>query len=62
MVVAGLPAARPDHAQAIARLALRMIDAAEGEAQDMGKELKIRIGIHSGPVVAGVIGQKKFAY
>ncbi len=62
MVVAGLPAARPDHAQAIARLALRMIDAADGEAQDTGKELKIRIGVHSGPVVAGVIGQKKFAY
>ncbi|WP_206057193.1 adenylate/guanylate cyclase domain-containing protein [Nitratireductor sp. XY-223] len=62
MVVAGLPAARPDHAQAIARLALEMMVATEQEARETGKDLEIRVGIHSGPVVAGVIGQKKFAY
>ncbi|AZV80454.1 hypothetical protein EBB79_12955 [Parasedimentitalea marina] len=62
MVVAGLPAARPDHAQAIARLALEMLVAAERVSQETGKQLQIRVGIHSGPVVAGVIGQKKFAY
>ncbi len=62
MVVAGLPAARPDHAPAIARLALEMIVAADRVSQETGKRLQIRVGIHSGPVVAGVIGQKKFAY
>lgn len=62
MVVAGLPAARPDHAHAIARLALEMLVAAERVSQETGKQLQIRVGIHSGPVVAGVIGQKKFAY
>jgi len=62
MVVAGLPTARPDHAQAIARLALEMLVAAERVSQETGKQLQIRVGIHSGPVVAGVIGQKKFAY
>ena len=61
-VVAGLPAARDDHAQAIARLALKMIVAADRVSQETGKRLQIRVGIHSGPVVAGVIGQKKFAY
>ncbi|MEX3009287.1 adenylate/guanylate cyclase domain-containing protein [Hoeflea sp. TYP-13] len=62
MVVAGLPAARHDHAEAIARLALKMMVAAEQVSQETGKRLQIRVGIHSGPVVAGVIGQKKFAY
>ncbi len=62
MVVAGLPAARHHHAQAIARLALKMNVAAERVSQETGKHLQIRVGIHSGAVVAGVIGQKKFAY
>jgi class 3 adenylate cyclase len=56
MVAGGLPDARPDHARAIARMALAMHHA----VQDLGVEL--RIGIHTGPVVAGVIGQRKFAY
>ncbi len=62
MVVAGLPAPREDHAQAIARLALRMIDATADAARDTGEDLQIRVGIHTGDVVAGVIGQRKFAY
>jgi class 3 adenylate cyclase len=62
MVVAGLPAARHDHAHATARLALEMIEAAERVSQETGRRLQIRIGMHSGPVVAGVIGQRKFAY
>ncbi|WP_419912076.1 adenylate/guanylate cyclase domain-containing protein [Hoeflea sp.] len=62
MVVAGLPDARPDHADAIARLALEMLTETERVSQETGRELQLRIGIHSGPVVAGVIGQKKFAY
>jgi class 3 adenylate cyclase len=62
MVAAGLPEPRPDHAEAIARMALAMqhalgeINAAEGYS------LRLRIGIHTGPVVAGVIGRRKFIY
>ncbi|MCY6382567.1 adenylate/guanylate cyclase domain-containing protein [Hoeflea prorocentri] len=62
MVVAGLPVEREDHADAIARLALDMLITADEVSRETGKDLNIRIGIHSGPVVAGVIGQKKFAY
>ena len=62
MVVAGLPAARDDHAQAVARLALAMIAATNEVSRETGERLQIRVGIHSGAVVAGVIGQKKFAY
>jgi len=62
MVVGGLPMLRPDHAEAIAEMALDMIseivrfNAANNEA------FNIRIGINTGPVVAGVIGIKKFIY
>lgn len=62
MVVAGLPQPRDDHAQAIARLALAMAAATDEVARESGESLQIRIGIHSGAVVAGVIGQEKFAY
>ena len=62
MVVAGLPESRDDHAQAIARLALAMVAATAEVAWDTGEPLKIRVGVHSGAVVAGVIGQRKFAY
>ncbi|MEN9573441.1 MAG: hypothetical protein RL514_1296 [Verrucomicrobiota bacterium] len=62
MVVGGLPDPRPDHAHAIAELALNMIVAVE--QQFAGKELpvRVRLGINSGPVVAGVIGRNKFSY
>ena len=62
MIVAGLPTPRNDHAEAIAGIALdmRQTIAEYNAASDMS--LQIRIGIHSGPVVAGVIGKKKFAY
>lgn len=62
LVVAGLPQPREDHASAVARLALAMVKATEDVSRETGEPLNIRIGIHSGPVVAGVIGQKKFAY
>jgi adenylate cyclase len=56
MVAAGVPVARPDHAQAAAGLALEMLEySAEGP-------FTFRIGINSGPVVAGVIGTSKFQY
>lgn len=60
--LARLPASRDDRAQAIARLALAMVAVADDVAGETGEPLQIRVGIHSGAVVAGVIGQRKFAY
>ena len=62
MAVAGLPEPRDDHPQAIARLALAMRKAVGEVSRGYGEDLKIRIGFHSGNVVAGVIGMHKFAY
>ena len=62
MIVAGVPQPRADHAVALATMALDMIDAIETFNQEHGTQLKVRIGINSGPVVAGVIGTKKFIY
>ena len=63
MAAGGLPIPRPDHAEAAADLALD-IQAKVAELAKDGKidSMQIRIGIHSGPVIAGVIGTKKFAY
>jgi guanylate cyclase len=62
MVAAGVPSPRPDHARVLALLALDMIGsvAPDGSVGDLG--LQLRIGIDSGPVVAGVIGRKRFQY
>ncbi|HEY9711218.1 MAG TPA: adenylate/guanylate cyclase domain-containing protein, partial [Oculatellaceae cyanobacterium] len=62
MVVAGLPTARTDHAEAIAEMALNMQQAIVKVNAETGTAFSIRIGINSGPVVAGVIGLKKFSY
>jgi class 3 adenylate cyclase len=62
MAVAGLPEPRDDHPQVIARLALAMRSAVNEVAQRYGEDLRIRIGFHTGNVVAGVIGMHKFAY
>lgn len=56
MAASGLPEPRPDHAQALAAMSLEMLAYAESTP------LAFRIGIHSGPVVAGVIGTRKFQY
>ncbi len=61
MVAAGVPRPRPDHAQALARLALDM-QAYVNQNEIQGHRLQFRIGINSGPVVAGVIGRRKFIY
>jgi class 3 adenylate cyclase/ActR/RegA family two-component response regulator len=62
MVVAGLPNPRSDHADSIAEMALDMQEVIAKYREDIGVSLSIRIGIHSGPVVAGIIGKKKFIY
>ncbi len=61
MVAAGVPRPRPDHAQALAQLALD-IQAYVSQNKIQGRQLQFRIGINSGPVVAGVIGRRKFIY
>jgi adenylate cyclase len=62
MIASGLPRPRADHAQAIARLALEMNAYIASLAPVEGRRLFFRFGINSGPVIAGVIGHKKFAY
>lgn len=62
MVGAGLPVPRADHADVIAEMALDMLDVIACFNRKHHRELSIRIGINSGPVVAGVIGTKKFIY
>ena len=62
MIAAGLPRPRADHAQVLARLALEMNAYISSLAPVGDRRLAYRIGINSGPVIAGVIGHKKFAY
>ncbi|MBD2580039.1 transporter substrate-binding protein [Oscillatoria sp. FACHB-1406] len=62
MVAAGLPIPRPDHAEAIADMALAMQDAILACPNPLARKIEIRIGINSGAAVAGVIGTKKFIY
>jgi adenylate cyclase len=62
MVVGGIPNPRPDHAEALADMALGMQQELEIFNQQYHANLKIRIGINTGSVIAGVIGKKKFIY
>ena len=62
MVASGIPQVQADHAYRIARLSLRMMAAVSDIAEKTGLNLKARIGINSGSVVAGVIGTHKFVY
>ena len=62
MVASGIPLPRHDHAEAIAEVALQMGPEVKRLAAESGLELEIRIGVDSGPVVAGVIGRAKFIY
>src|SRR5213592_895989 len=61
MVAAGVPEARPDHARAIAELALRIRDHVATNPVG-GRRLSLRIGVSSGPLTAGIIGTHKFSY
>jgi class 3 adenylate cyclase len=62
MVAGGLPDPRPDHPVAMAELALGMLELAAGRSLPDGGPVRLRIGIASGPVVAGVIGRRRFSY
>jgi class 3 adenylate cyclase len=62
MIASGIPTPRPDHAEAAARMALVMVDEFRTFSLQAGLQTTVRVGIHSGPVVAGVIGKKKFIY
>ncbi len=62
MVAAGVPTPRADHARAMALMALDMRDAMRSQDAVGHLGLELRIGVNSGPVVAGVIGRKRFLY
>ena len=62
MVAAGLPEHRADHTEAIAAFAVDMLAAIEKCEGLQGEPVRLRIGINTGPVVAGVIGRNKFVY
>jgi class 3 adenylate cyclase len=62
MVAAGVPVPRDDHAEAIAEMALAMGPEIARCSEAIGVPLQVRIGIDTGPVVAGVIGRAKFIY
>ncbi|MGB0563677.1 MAG: adenylate/guanylate cyclase domain-containing protein, partial [Spirulinaceae cyanobacterium] len=62
MVAAGLPTPRPDHVAAIADMALAMQTTMQQLQPQLTVSCQIRIGIHTGSVIAGVIGLKKFSY
>jgi guanylate cyclase len=62
MVASGVPRRRGDHAQAISRLALAMADYVHSLPSQNDSPINFRIGINSGPVLAGVIGRHKFQY
>jgi len=62
MAACGIPLPRKDHARATANFALEVRDLMDGYITEEGKRIHFRTGIDCGPVVAGVIGEKKFIY
>jgi class 3 adenylate cyclase len=62
MLVAGAPQHRDDHAEAVAAMSLEIKERFAKVNKAAGQVLDFRVGIHSGPIVAGVIGKKKFSY
>jgi adenylate cyclase len=62
IVVSGVPQARPDHLEALADLALDIADTVVGLTDSRGRAVPLRIGMASGPVVAGVVGSQRFFY
>jgi adenylate cyclase len=62
MAASGIPTPRPDHARCLGLMALDMLDAVREQGAMGSLGFDLRIGINSGPVVAGVIGRKRFLY
>lgn len=62
MAVGGLPVPRADHAEAAARFAIDMLEEIEHFSLVCGLDISLRVGIDSGPVIAGIIGRNKFTY
>jgi class 3 adenylate cyclase len=62
MAVCGMPVPVPDHAERMVRMAIRMVHITREHAMEHHVEMKLRVGINSGPVVAGVIGKSKYIY
>jgi class 3 adenylate cyclase len=62
MAVCGLPVPVPNHAERMVRMAIRMVHITREHAMEHNVSMKLRVGINSGPVVAGVIGKSKYIY
>jgi class 3 adenylate cyclase len=62
MAVCGLPVPVPDHAARMVRMAIRMVHITREHALEHRVSMKLRVGVNSGPVVAGVIGKSKYIY
>ncbi len=62
MLVGGVPTERPDHVEVVAQMGLEMVQEIQRLNKENNNDFKIRVGIHTGPVVAGVIGRNKFIY
>jgi class 3 adenylate cyclase len=62
MAVCGLPTPVPNHAERMVRMAVRMVHITREHAMEQNAALKLRVGINTGPVVAGVIGKSKYIY
>ena len=62
MAVCGLPEPVANHAERMVRMAIRMVDITREHAMEHNISMKLRVGVNSGPVVAGVIGKSKYIY
>jgi class 3 adenylate cyclase len=62
MAVCGLPVPVANHAERMVRMAIRMVHITREHAMEHNASLKLRVGINTGPVVAGVIGKSKYIY
>jgi class 3 adenylate cyclase len=62
MVAGGLTEAQPDQVAEAANLALDMLDVVSSLSHELGEHVSVRIGIHTGPAVAGVLGKRKLFY